>query len=213
MHNGLKPPLDKQYKTIYNFFVNGTLSSKIQHQLDKKFFDWYDLPPNTPKNNFEKFVILFGEVFREFQNTSVAQKPLGAEDSSAYNQNSMLLQAMILDIHKNNVQKWKPELLEAKQNGNASAKTFVQSLIDNAKEADNWIIKPNIKTKTTGQKEKWARFVFSNTCLAKKAPNIALCTWVAYLQDLAHLAKSFDLLSTSDFLTQESNLCENNMQK
>ena len=202
-------PTQNIINVVENFFEQGKLSPDIAQLVDTQIAKKFIVQAESLKNanNFDKFILLMGYAYRTF-NTSLVD--LGYLEktqnlNSAYNKTAMILQAMVLDIHKN---KFEMTLSKIQDNPNATKK-YLSTFSRLASFADDWIIKPNTKFQNL---EKYLRDELSTINLAEFHPdNIALKTWGDFLKIIISKNQKFapEILEKSKFLSSETKYLKN----
>ena len=211
-------PTQNIIETVEKFFESGKLSPNLALIIDTKVSKKFGVEINKVKsaNNYFKFVLLLGMAYQTFEASLMDSRYLETTKNfnSAYDKNAMLLQAMILDIHKNKFDK----TFENLQNDPQKRKKFLEAYAQIAGFADGWVIKPNIKIK---KKEEcfFLREKSSTLNLATLSKgNIALDVWSSFLKDIIAKTQKFapQIFEKNNFLNREKNYLinqKNNLEK
>ena len=210
-------PTQNMLKMVEQFFEEGSLSPQIASLVDsiisKKFGIGIDEVKQS--SSFQKFVLLLGITYQNFEASLVDSGYFEKTKNlnSAYDKNAMLLQAMILDIHKN-----KFETAFKKIDNPKTTKKFLATYARLASFADDWVIKPNISY-TKNNQTYYLRHQTPNTNLALMFPeNIALSTWADFLKVIVSKTQKFapEVFEKNNFLNREKNYLnelKNNYEK
>ena len=210
-------PTQNLQKLVETFFEHGTLSPQIANLVDSKIAKKFgvDIEEVQQANNFDKFVLLLGTAYQNFDASlaDLGYQQKNKSFNSAYDKNAMLLQTMILDIHKNKF------ISTLKQTNGKPEK--VKKVLKNytylAGFADDWVIKPNTKIRR-GSKKEFLRETASTINLADLSPdNPALKTWGDFLTVLISYTQKFapEIFEKNKFLKNERNYInnKNNLEK
>ena len=191
-------PTHKGLDLIKEFIKNGRLSPEMDKIVNQRVVELVKTPQsllNEKNLNLEKFFVIIGSGY------------LGRK-TNILNEDTMLAQAMLLDIQHNYFKDYIKKMsagyqgtLEHKQ----ELYKYLRKQLKYTKNVEDWVIKPNIKL-GIGDKAKYARRSLSNNALAKiNEENIAQKVWAEYLQTLASFTHKFapHLLEEYGFLKKE----------
>lgn len=210
-------PTEKLYEIVENFFSLAYISPKLEEQLNRRLANKLKTSPCLFENadTYHKFILLLGIMYQTFE-ASVADTHYLEKSknfNSAYNRDAMLLQAVILEIHKNKfLEIFKnPEFQKNSQSYDSKkAKTFLASYANLASYADDWVIKPNIKS---NNQEDFLRKTSATLHLAKLNPNnLAIVTWANFLKIIIFKSNEFapEIFEKNIFLKNEHKYLKNN---
>lgn len=216
-------PTETIHEIVEEFFTNSKVSPALENALNQRLAKKIKATPALFKNanNFHKFVLLLGIIYQQFDASILDTRYFEKTNNlnSAYNLDSMLLQAVVLDIHKNKFLEvfTKPEFQKNTQDFNPKkVKQFLANYAKFATVADDWIIKPNTKSKN---QDDLLRKTSTNLQLSTTATNnLALKAWSNFLKTILATTQEFapEILNENLFLQKEKNYIknqENNLEK
>ena len=192
-------PTYKGLGVIQDYIKDGKLSPEIDKIVNKRIIDLVNTPQSILDEKsltLEKFFVIIGSGWDK------------NNDLGVFNPDTMLAQAMVLDIQHNYFKDYIKKMSAGYQ-GTIEHKQelykYLRKQLTIAKEMEDFIIKPNVKLSEC-KNAKYARCSLSSDALAKiNEENIAQKVWAEYLQTLASFTHKFapHLLEEYGFLKKE----------
>ena len=199
-------PTFRSYEVMESFVSNGKLSKPVQNAINQRLAELTDTKPEvlrTQDMNWDKFLILLGNGYETLLSGERVLEDGFYYPQQSYNQDIVLLQAMLVDMEYNYVKDMftQSKTFESKQQLYKTLRT----ILGKTENVSPWILKPNTKLSVCPDHIN-ARHSLSQKALSATQPeNLAMKAWAKHISFLARLTNTYapHLLEEFDFLKKE----------